>query len=53
MPTTTQRRNVAIAQAEFATLRQELATLIEQDLVLLETELDAAGAPWTPGRKLN
>jgi photosystem II stability/assembly factor-like uncharacterized protein len=53
MPTTTQRRNVAIAQAEFATLRQELATLIEQDLAQLETELDAAGAPWTPGRKLN
>jgi photosystem II stability/assembly factor-like uncharacterized protein len=52
MPTTTQRRNVEIAQAEFAALRQELVTLIEQDLAQLEAELAAAGAPWTPGRRL-
>jgi hypothetical protein len=52
MPTTTQRRNVEIAQAEFAALHQELVTLIEQDLAQLEAELAAAGAPWTPGRRL-
>jgi hypothetical protein len=52
MPTATQRRNVEIAQADFAILRQELVTLIEQDLARLEAELEAAGAPWTPGRRL-
>jgi photosystem II stability/assembly factor-like uncharacterized protein len=52
MPTTTHRRNVAIVQADFAPLRQELAALIEQDLAQLAAELEAAGAPWTPGRKL-
>lgn len=52
MPTATQQRNVEIAQAEFATLRRELATLIEQDLAQLEAAFEAAGAPWTPGRRL-
>jgi hypothetical protein len=52
MPTATHRRNVAIVQADFAALRQELATLIEQDLAQLEAELESFGAPWTPGRRL-
>jgi hypothetical protein len=52
MPTATQRRNVAIVQADYAALRQELATLIEQDLAQLEAELESFGAPWTPGRRL-
>ena len=52
MPTLTQRRSVEIAQTDFTVLRQELAMLIEQDLDQLETELEAAGAPWTPGRRL-
>ncbi|MCB8942418.1 MAG: glycosyl hydrolase [Ardenticatenaceae bacterium] len=52
MPTATQQRNLALAEAAFAGLRQELTMLIEQDLDRLEMELAAAGAPWTPGRRL-
>ena len=49
-PTGTQRESYDIASQE---LRQELAklrTLIEAELPPLERALDAAGAPWTPGR---
>ncbi len=52
MPTATQRTNLQIAQEEFEGLVQELMTLIEHELAQLEQELEAAGAPWTPGRKL-
>jgi hypothetical protein len=52
MPTTTQRRNIEIAQAEFAALRRELAVLLDNDLAQLEAELESFGAPWTPGRRL-
>lgn len=51
-PTATQRRNIEIAFSAFAELNQELKTLIEVDLVELEGALAAAGAPWTPGRRL-
>lgn len=50
VPTGTQQDNYRIASEEFA---QELATLralLEGDLRALERALDAAGAPWTPGR---
>ncbi len=49
-PTQTQRDAYAIASQE---LREELAklrSLIEMELRPLERALDAAGAPWTPGR---
>ncbi len=52
MPTVTQWGSLEIAQADFAVLKQELALLIEQDLDQLEMDLAAAGAPWTPGRRL-
>ncbi len=52
MPTATQRRNIEIASNEFVSLKQELSTLIETDLAQLESDLEAAGAPWTPGRRL-
>ncbi len=51
-PTTTHRQSLDLAQAELAALVQELAKLIEQDLAQLEVALEAAGAPWTPGRRL-
>ena len=51
-PTTTHRHSLALAQAELAALVQDLAKLIDQDLVQLEADLEAAGAPWTPGRRL-
>ncbi len=51
-PTETFRGNLAIARADFGALRQELTALIETQLAQLETDLEAAGAPWTPGRRL-
>jgi photosystem II stability/assembly factor-like uncharacterized protein len=48
-PTKTHRRNYEIADADF---RKALATLqaIVTDLAALESQAEAAGAPWTPGR---
>jgi len=40
----------AIASQEFAAEREKLRALVEVDLKALEAALDAAGAPWTPGR---
>ena len=50
-PTVTQRRSLDIARAEFGDVRQELSAIIETDLAQLEADLEAAGAPWTPGRR--
>lgn len=49
-PTETHKKNYDIAAEEFATILEELRTLIEADLPALEKELEEAGAPWTPGR---
>ena len=51
-PTATHRRNLEIAHNQFGDLRRDLSALIENDLAQLESDLDAAGAPWTPGRRL-
>ena len=51
-PTATQRESLAVASREFAALIAELAALLETELPAFEAELEAAGAPWTPGRKL-
>ena len=51
-PTATHRRNLEIAQEAFAVFSQDLTRVIEGDLVQLEADLEAAGAPWTPGRRL-
>ncbi len=51
-PTATHRENYEIAAAEFSEIYDELQQLIERDLVALEERLEAAGAPWTAGRKL-
>ena len=52
MPTATHRRNLEIASDDFAVLRGELTAFIETDLAQLESDLEAAGAPWTPGRRI-
>jgi photosystem II stability/assembly factor-like uncharacterized protein len=52
MPTATHQRNLEIASADFAILRGELTSFIETDLAQLEADLEAAGAPWTPGRRI-
>jgi photosystem II stability/assembly factor-like uncharacterized protein len=51
-PTATQRRDVEIARTEFEGWRLDLAGLIDGELARLEAALEAAGAPWTPGRRL-
>ncbi len=49
-PTATQRRSLAIAREQFKPLLADLEQLAGRDLPALETRLEEAGAPWTPGR---
>jgi hypothetical protein len=49
-PPDTDVQALAIASQEFAAVRETLRVLVEVDLAALEHALDAAGAPWTPGR---
>jgi hypothetical protein len=51
-PTGTHRKQFEVAGAEYEQTAAELRTLIETELPALLEKLDAAGAPWTPGRKL-
>ena len=52
-PTTTQRSSLELASDGFEILSVELSEVIESDLSRLEADLAAAGAPWTPGRRLS
>jgi len=52
-PTQTQRDAYRYAGMEFSELLASLRTVIEKDLKELEDRLEAAGAPWTPGRLPN
>jgi photosystem II stability/assembly factor-like uncharacterized protein len=49
-PTQTHIDDYNIASAEFADELGKLRTLVEVDLAKLEKDMEAAGAPWTPGR---
>jgi hypothetical protein len=49
-PTQTQANQYAAAAQDFETVLTQLRQLIELDLARLEKQLEAAGAPWTPGR---
>ena len=49
-PTRTERDAYRFAGEAFATVLADLRRLIEVDLEAIEAELEAAGAPWTPGR---
>jgi photosystem II stability/assembly factor-like uncharacterized protein len=49
-PTDTQVKQYSIAAEEFARELAKLRALVETDLGALEKALEAAGAPWTPGR---
>ena len=51
-PTLTQRTSLRIAADAFAALSTELTALLDGRLGDLEAALEAAGAPWTPGRRL-
>ena len=49
-PTQSHVDSYNIAAAEFAEQLAKLRTLVEVDLRKLEKDMEAAGAPWTPGR---
>ena len=49
-PTQTQKDHYADAAKEFEEVLGQLRSLIEGDLARLEKAMEAAGAPWTPGR---
>jgi hypothetical protein len=49
-PTQTQIAQYAAAAQDFETTLAQLRQLIEGDLARLEKQMEAAGAPWTPGR---
>ena len=49
-PTETQRRGYEIAAEAFGPVLADLRKLVKEDLEGLEAEMEAAGAPWTPGR---
>lgn len=49
-PTQTQIAQYNAAAQDFETTLNQLRQLIEVDLSRLEKQLEAAGAPWTPGR---
>ncbi|MBI3789189.1 MAG: hypothetical protein HY276_13170, partial [Ignavibacteriales bacterium] len=49
-PTQTHLDAYAIAGEDFSRELAKLRTLVETDLMNLEKAMEAAGAPWTPGR---
>ncbi len=49
-PTRTQMTQYTVAAQDFEQVLAQLRTLVEVDLARLEKEMEAAGAPWTPGR---
>ncbi len=49
-PTQTHRDQYAFAAEEFAPVLASLRTMVEEDIPALEVKIEAAGAPWTPGR---
>jgi hypothetical protein len=49
-PTQSDMDSYGIAAEEFADQLTKLRTLVEADLAKLEKDMEAAGAPWTPGR---
>jgi photosystem II stability/assembly factor-like uncharacterized protein len=51
-PTSSHRKNYDIAATQFETSLENLRPLLERDLPALHDTLEAAGAPWTPGRRL-
>jgi len=49
-PTQTQQNQYTAAAQDFETVLAQLRQLIDVDLLRLEKQLEAGGAPWTPGR---
>jgi hypothetical protein len=51
-PTATQRASQEVAREQLERVAADLERLLGEELPALEAELEAAGAPWTPGRRL-
>ena len=51
-PTQTHRDSLALAATQLNTAKQELEALLAGELASIEQALDAAGAPWSPGRAI-
>lgn len=51
-PTQTHRDGLQLAQKAFAPVLTALNNLVEKDLVQMEEKLEKAGAPYTPGRRI-
>jgi hypothetical protein len=49
-PTQSHLESYSIAASEFGDQLAKLHALVEVDLAKLEKDMEAAGAPWTPGR---
>ena len=49
-PTTTSREALDLATAEASKMLDRLRKIVNTDLVSIDQQLNAAGAPWTPGR---
>jgi photosystem II stability/assembly factor-like uncharacterized protein len=50
-PTATQRHSADAVEADLNALGRDLASLVNGELAKLRAALDAAGAPYTPGRR--
>ena len=51
-PTRTHRQSYQVAAQDLEEVSRKLRQLIDTDLAALEEAMEAAGAPWTPGRKI-
>ena len=51
-PTATHRESWTVASEQLAEASEALRSLVEGEIAALEAELEAAGAPWTPGRPI-
>jgi hypothetical protein len=49
-PTDTHRKSYDIAASEFEAVLKDVRKFVDRDLKALERKLEAARAPWTPGR---
>jgi len=51
-PTRTHLRSLELAEQRFEEVRRALHAILDVELPELEDRIEAAGAPWTPGRQL-
>jgi hypothetical protein len=49
-PTATQKNSLMLVRKELRNVYEEIRRMAEVDLVRLESRLEEAGGPWTPGR---